>query len=263
MVNKEFFFKNITTGELLIDREPLIDNLYSSVLVDGFRLELMNINNPSLTIDSAKSGWSRDGIMDFLFTSYTGYSDFEEVLIGDFEIRFGETGVDTSQEFNRRSSEASIPVLLPSIPVNFTIIDKNTNQKVPFAFRPYTGKTTDVGDSGLGNFIFRLRGRRTDEIIFLKQRSEEPNELIASWQVSYDVKPGATDTLRASPGDVLNITNLSSPLIFMNLLCRIFLLRLMKIIRCPKSLLYPKIIQIHLIQQHISNLVFRKPVLCP
>ena len=58
----------------------------------------------------------------------------------------------------------------------------------------------------MGNFSFYLRGRRTDEIIFLKPKNEEPNELIASWQVSYDVKPGATDTLKAGPGDVLNIT---------------------------------------------------------
>jgi hypothetical protein len=201
---KNFSLTNITNGELLIDREPLINNLYSSVLVDGFRLELMNINNPSLTIDTAKSGWSRDGIMNFLFTSYTGYSDSIEVLISDFEIRFGETGVDTSEEFFRRSSKSTDPVLLPSTPVNFIIINKSTNQRVPFALRTYTGKINDVGTAGLGNFSFRIRGRRTDEIIFLKQTSE--NEFIESWQVSYDVKSGTADTLKPGPGDELIIT---------------------------------------------------------
>jgi hypothetical protein len=201
---KNFSLKNITSGELLIDRDTLINNLYGSVLVDGFRLELMNISNPSLSIDSAKSGWSRDGIMDFKFTSYTGYSDSAEVLIADFEIRFGEIGVDTSQEFFRQVSKAATPVLLPSIPVNFTIINKTTNQKVPFAFNSYTGKLEDVGSSGMGYFSFHLQKRRTDEIILLKQTNE--NDSVGSWQASYNVPfwP-TTDTLRPGPGDVLTI----------------------------------------------------------
>ncbi|HVO75163.1 MAG TPA: T9SS type A sorting domain-containing protein [Ignavibacteriaceae bacterium] len=199
----DFSIKNMTTGELITDREPLINNLYNSVLADGFRLSLRNIDNPSLSIDPANSGWSREGIMDFKFISYSGYSDSEEVIIADFEIRFGEMGVDTSQEFFRRQSKAAVPVLLPSIPVNFTIINKNTNQKVPFAFRPYTGK---LGTGPLGNFDFNLKNRRTDEIIFLQEKSEGLNAHSPSWQVSYNVLPGATDTLRPGPGDVLTIT---------------------------------------------------------
>jgi len=48
---KNFSLKNITNGELITDREPLINNLYNSVLADGFLLTLRNIDNPSLTID--------------------------------------------------------------------------------------------------------------------------------------------------------------------------------------------------------------------
>ena len=71
------------------------------------------------------------------------------------------------------------------IKTNFTIINKKTGQRVPFAIRTYTGKIAEVGQENLGKLGFRVTGRRTDEVILLSPHPTIPDSLLPGWQISF------------------------------------------------------------------------------
>jgi hypothetical protein len=86
---------------------------------------------------------------------------------------------------------------LPAIPVNFTVLNTLTNQKMPFGFRE---RHSRPGEEGI--FSFNLGRRQSDEIIFLAN----PDSLIASWVVRYTIASTTQpDSFRAGPGDVLTL----------------------------------------------------------
>jgi len=185
---KNFTLTNITTGKILIYQYSLLDQLSCSHVLDGFRLSLQNAGQGLLELDWESSGWNNPGIYPYNFRNFSYSRGYFEPMAGDFNVVFGEVGMDTSTEFIRGNEP------LPAIPVNFTINNRATGEKVKFAFRE-----RDIADeSAAGKFTGFQEGRgvRSDEIIFLTSDS-----LIASWQVS--LMRHAIDTLQPGPGDTL------------------------------------------------------------
>jgi len=183
--------------DTLLKNSPLTGGVDGLPIVDGFQLSF--IGNPAtLALDSVSSGWNRPGIPYFSFTAYNNTSNPPvEIESDDYEIIFSEVGADTSWRYYRGST-----LYAPSIPVNFTIKNRRTNQKVDFAFRE-----TDTTKGGRGVFSWGgPSGRSSDDIIFLTKHPEA-DSLIASWWVRYSIPSGANpDTLVPGPGDVLTLT---------------------------------------------------------
>ena len=211
LVTTSYSLEDITDNAPIIMDQPLPtaeDEQYQLVESLGFKL---NFDNPeSLSVDSASSGFTRGdnfygwaglGIPYLQAVPYTGYSELQ-YNTSNFELIFSDPGIDSSREFYRKPSSSTKPVLLPSYKTNFTIIDKKSGEKVPFAIRTYTGKAADVGDANLGNFGFRVRGRRTDELIILSPHPTIPDSLLPGWQISWVLSTVTPeDTLRPELGD--------------------------------------------------------------
>jgi hypothetical protein len=183
------------------------NQLVSSV---GFKINFVN-NPAALNIDSAASGFTRGDkfygwtglrIPYLRLVPYTGYGPIQYNTT-DFEMIFSDMGIDSSNVFWRKASSSSKPTLLPSYKTNFTITNKKTGKRVPFAIRTYTGKDQDVSVDNLGKFGFRVRGRRTDEVIILSPHPTIPDSLLPGWQVSFllSTVTGSPDTLRPEIGD--------------------------------------------------------------
>jgi len=119
------------------------------------------------------------------------------LIPGDFEFIFSDVGIDTSKVYYRGNTE------LPAVPVNFTVMNTMTNEKVDFAFRERHVATPE--DSG--KFTFNLRRRQSDEIIFLADPNHtDPDSIVASWLVKFYISsPSQTDTIVPGPGDVLTL----------------------------------------------------------
>lgn len=188
-MTKSFTLTDLTTGEVKLKDSPLTGDVEGLPIVDGFQLSFSG--NPSvISIDSANTKWSRAEIPHWDFKPFSLTTQPVKLIAGDFDVIFSDIGVDTSVAFKRGNE------VLPAIPVNFTIINKKTNKKVPFAFR----ERVVINPGEEGRFDYEARRRRTDEIIFLA----DPQNQIASWQLGF-YTPNASDTTRPIPGDVLTI----------------------------------------------------------
>jgi hypothetical protein len=180
-------------NDTLLLNNPMVGGPEGLPVVHGFQLSFAG--NPSvLAVDANRSGWSRTGtgIPAFDFRRYSFGQQPIELIPADFDIIFGDLGIDTSKVYRRGSAD------LPAIPVNFTIINKLTNQKVDFALRE-----RDTARGGPGVFSFQLSTRFSDEIIFLA----DPANNVASWWLRYTLTSSTQpDTMLPRPGDVLTIT---------------------------------------------------------
>ncbi len=141
----------------------------SAVVIDGFQL---TFDFPDeLELDVINSKWNRSDILPYTFTPQE-YRDSlaQEIILGDFRIAFGEVGMDTSVYLEldeRKKCEA--------IPVNFTVTNLVTDEKVPFAFLE-----NDRFTNGQGFFSVRSASR-PDEIILLKQKD---STYVKTWSFS-------------------------------------------------------------------------------
>jgi len=184
-----------TAGDTLLANNPLTGGADGLPVTHGFQLSFSG-NPPVLAIDPDRSGWSRAGIPTYDFRRYSFGAQPIELIPADFEIIFGDVGVDTSKVYRRGTAD------LPAIPVNFTVLNKLTNRNVDFAFRE-----RDISRGGPGVFSFQLSTRFSDEIIFLS----DPANNVASWWVRFSIASSTQpDTTRPGPGEVLTL-NLNRP----------------------------------------------------
>lgn len=182
-----------TPNDTLLLDNPLIGGPEGLPVVHGFQLSFAG-NPLVLAMAPDRSGWSRTGagIPAFDFRRYSFGTQPIELIPANFEIIFGDVGIDTSKVYRRGSAD------LPAIPVNFTIINKLTNKQVDFALRE-----RDTSRGGPGVFSFQLSTRFSDEIIFLA----DPANNVASWWLRYTISSSTQpDTLLPRPGDVLTLT---------------------------------------------------------
>jgi hypothetical protein len=184
-----FNLVDVTADKTLLEDHTLEGGYEGLPIIDGFQLSFAD-NPEEMTLNEELSGWSRSGINAYTFRPYSYANQPIELIIGDFEIIFSEVGIDTSKVYYRGDEE------MPSIPVNFTILNTKTNKQVDFAFRE---RDVEAGEEG--KFTFNLERRRTDEIIFLA----DPDSLVAGWQVLFSTV-ATTDTLIPGSGDILSLT---------------------------------------------------------
>jgi hypothetical protein len=204
--------KDLTSNKQLVTDQPLpiaSDEQYQLVSEAGIKLNFLN-NPAALKVDSLASGFTRENtfygwtglkIPYLKFTTYTGYTKLNNYISADIEVIFSDLGIDSSKAYYRKPSATGTPLYLPPLKTNFTIINKKTGEKIPFALKTYSGKSKDVGSENLGRFSFQYKGKKTDEIIILSHGEDVPaDSLLPGWQISYVVSTGS-DTLKPKVGD--------------------------------------------------------------
>jgi hypothetical protein len=192
-LTKSFTLVDTTTQDTVLKNSTLTGDATEGLpITNGFKLSFADYPD-SLKYIPDSSGWNRPGIPTFgfiPFRSQTRPVRPVDAEAGDYEIIFGEVGIDTSKGFRRQNTDS-----LVATPVNFTVINTITGKTVPFAFYDRTG-------NGSNKFDFRLSNRSSDMIILLTDATSG----IASWQVTYIISsPTQADTITAGPGDVLTI----------------------------------------------------------
>jgi hypothetical protein len=191
-----FTLVDITSApnDTLLLNNPIIGGPEGLPTVHGFQLSFTG-NPPVLAMNANLSGWNRTGtgIPAFDFRRYSFSTQPIQLIPADFDIIFGDVGVDTSKVYRRGTA------VLPAIPVNFTIMNKLTNRKADFAFREI-----DTRRGGAGVFSWGgTTGRNSDEIIMLA----DPANNVASWWLRYTITSTTQpDSMLPRPGDVLTIT---------------------------------------------------------
>jgi hypothetical protein len=124
-------------------------------------------------------------------------------LLGDFKIVVGDMGMRTSTYFRSGST------VMPSIPVNFTVVNTRTGQNVDFAFwdrdtvygPQYNGSRKGVLSTGRNAGV-----NASDQIVFLA-KADSP--WVASWWYRFSRAAQVTDSaarlLQAFQGDTIPI----------------------------------------------------------
>jgi hypothetical protein len=194
MGTKNFSLKNITTGELLIDKSTALTAEDVQPITEGFILELFN-PTAGLALRADSSFWSVDSIYGFEFAPYR-YSRTNGIgLPHDYLIEFGEVGITTSAEL-----AVSATRVLPETPVNFKITNMLTGEPVQFGF--YERDFIEGEEGMLTGYSDRTR---TDEVIFLEPNAQD--SLIITWQLVFAADPTGVDSMRRNPkaGESLQI----------------------------------------------------------
>lgn len=184
-VTENFSLINITSGETLVKESTMLGADDEIPVTEGFRLALHD-NPEAFVYDPENSGWTRPGIYPTQIREFKFPNKPFELLAADFKIMVGEVGIDTSHVFYRGSTE------VPAVPVNFTVINMFTNEKVIFGFRDQDalpgeeGKLSAYTDAG-----------RSDEIYLLT--ITDPDTIKTGWYIT--LSNSDSDTLQPESGD--------------------------------------------------------------
>jgi hypothetical protein len=188
LYTKRLTLTDVTAGSVVFGPEDWTGLDMTLPVTDGFELTLHN--EAGLAFDSASSGWSRPGLFGFTVTPYAYREEREKPLARDFDVVIGgSAGFDTSETFFRRGRDQA------GKPVNFTVLDAETRQRIPFGF--YEADGADGVFSG-----YTLK-RSSDEITVLSRDTD--GVWLGSWIVK--LATGADDSLRSNPteGDTLRV----------------------------------------------------------
>ncbi|RQW03482.1 hypothetical protein EH223_09895 [candidate division KSB1 bacterium] len=170
--------------DTVLDKNPDIGFDQVLPVTDGFQLQLSNPAEMTLNADS--SMWSNDSIFTFVIDRFR-YSRTEGYpMPNDYRIDFAEMGVDTSVELMISPTRTLEPM-----PVNFTVTNLTTNEKVDCAFWE-----RDFLEGEEGMFTAFTDRTRADEIIFLEPNAED--SLVITWDFSI-LTSESTDTTKFNP----------------------------------------------------------------
>ena len=188
---KNFSLIDKTTGIALIDRSTELEPGAEQPVTDGFRITLFNVAESALPTDGAQ--WSSLAVYGAVVAPFRYSKLMGTAVANDYIVEFGEVGLDTSKSF-----VVSATRTLPSMPVNFTVRDLNSGDKVAFAFwendalKGEEGKMTAFTDK-----------TRTDQVIFLETLPS--GQEVPSWGLTFDSATRDTLHRNPEPGETLTI----------------------------------------------------------
>ena len=160
---KNFSLTNITTGQTLIAKSDYLDWGAEQPLTDGFVLSMTNWDSTSLY--AGKTGWNNSEVYRAVVAPFKYSRTFGTAMPHDYSIEFGAVGIDTSIALAISATRT-----LPATPVNFTVTNLSTGEKVPFGFNE-----RDVVPGQEGMYTAFTDRTRIDEIIFYElNRNQEP-----------------------------------------------------------------------------------------
>ncbi len=172
----------------LVDRVPFTDLTLKLPVVDGYIVKLAN--QPGLDVNTAQSGWNREGINDFEFEAFKYSRTMGVPVASDYRIEFGEVGMDTSTY-----AEISRTRKLDAIAVNFQILNTTRNEKIDFALWE---------KDGAGGIFSAFTERNSSDIIIFLEKDKN-DSLVFTWEFGLDT--ATNDSLHENPqaGDFVDI----------------------------------------------------------
>ncbi|HED07414.1 MAG TPA: hypothetical protein ENI57_04805 [Ignavibacteria bacterium] len=184
-----FTLTDSTTNTILINKSENLSETFEQPITDGFRLNFTNAKRVEINLQ--KSKWNNPNIPHFVFEKlvFPGGIKGEE-RPNDYEVIFGNVGMDTSLAFNL----GSIP--FPAKPVNFKVFNNSTQSFINFGFIEL--------DTTNGAGKLSAKGPFKDRIIFLEPNSKDL--LVFTWwfYLSAEPDPAAGMTI-PQPGDTAKI----------------------------------------------------------
>ena len=179
------------TGTRLIDRSRHLEIGFEQPVTDGFRLKLINL--PEVSVRSDSTLWSNDSVYTAVVAPFRYSRTLGTARAADYEIEFGEVGIDTSLSF-----AVSATRTLPATAVNFTVRELPSGRRVRFAFWE-----NDVTAGNAGKMTAFTDKTRSDQVIFLEQVGDAPDT--PTWSFTYD--SASRDSLHRNPvpGEKLQI----------------------------------------------------------
>jgi hypothetical protein len=175
----------------LIDKNTMLTPGAELPITDGFRIKLFNASEVSIRADS--TFWSNDSVYAPSMTIFRYSKLIGTAIANDYVVEFGEMGIDTSQSYIVSTTRT-----LPAMPVDFTIHDPKSGNKVKFAFWE-----KDVLKGEEGKMTAFTDKTRSDQVIFLEPLGDQ--EPAASWSFEYDAATNDSLHRNPRPGDKLMI----------------------------------------------------------
>jgi hypothetical protein len=197
LVTTSVTLENVTTGTVLLDSTGKGLNGIKFPVTEGF---ILNLRNPRMVqYDTSSSGFEKEGIYAAEFSTY--YSGTTgRITADDYRVDFGEVGIDTSTAFGTFNKVK---------PVNFTITNLMSGEKIQFAFNekdPFPFGNTDPG-----KLSYNSDGRRFKDIVYFLEEDEDGN-LVTTWQLKLGLSSNVADSTNPGPGDVLYLRTIKPAL---------------------------------------------------
>ena len=186
---KNYTLTDSTSKNILVYQNPQLSPIYEQPVIDGFRLSFNNAVR--VEIDTIASGWNTQTVPKFVFTKFVPRKGAGgEERPNDYKVYFGNVGFDTSLAFTFGNA------ILPSIPVNFQVLNISTNKIIKCGF-------LEVDTTG-GSGKLSTDGASQDIIIFLEPNSKD--SLVTTWEFFLATTPDSTlNQTNPQPGDTANI----------------------------------------------------------
>ncbi|HZW38485.1 MAG TPA: hypothetical protein VFF33_04215 [Ignavibacteriaceae bacterium] len=127
LTTKNYSLIDVTSGDTLLNKISASTFSIEQPIVDGFKLFFFNEDR--IEVDYNRSSWNDttlDGFKLTRVTESTGRLGVERP--NDYEIQFGDLGVDTSVTFTFEGMP------WPSMPVNFKVFNRTEQRYIDFAF---------------------------------------------------------------------------------------------------------------------------------
>lgn len=198
LTTKNYTLFDSTANITLVDKSTVFGADVEGSIVDGFRLSFLN--DSRVTLDTIRSRWTDPTTTRFVLQKYTaprGTVKGEE-RPNDYLILFGDAGFGTSTQFTYQALTG--PQVWPSIPVNFKVYNKSTQNFINFAFLEYdnSGPQPNGWFSG---------GNLKDRIVFLETNGSDTTQSPTWW---FYLANSSTGYTLPEPGDTAFV-NVSKP----------------------------------------------------
>ena len=173
LTTKNYTLYDSTANIILIDKSNEWGASVEGSIYDGFRLTLLNESR--VAVDNSQSFWNRPDITPFTLQKFVDTEGSRgEQRPNDYIIVFGEAGFGTSTEFQFFRPQG--PQIYPSIPVNFQVYNKSTQQFIDFGFLEFDNS----GPSPTGWFSSN-GGSIRDRIVFLETNGSDTAKVPTWW----------------------------------------------------------------------------------
>lgn len=167
LTTKNFSVFDSTSNTYLIDKSTNFETDYEQPIIDGFRVILENEDR--VQINNSDSKWNNNDIQPFIFEKLvTSAGDEGEQRPNDYQLIFGEMGIDTSKQITLQGN------VFASKPVNFRVFNVSTQSFINFGFVEIE---TTLGETGALSAI----GAKRDRIVFLEPSTDGSGSEVFTW----------------------------------------------------------------------------------
>ncbi len=161
LTTKNFTLIDSTSNDTLIYKSTNMELDFEQPITDGFRLKFRN--EARVDINKATSKWNSEGIPPYAFEKFTFLNVSGEPRPNDYDVIFGDVGVDTSTAMKIISFDFA------AVPVNFRVYNRSSEKFIDFVYMEVDGNDGKLS----------AKGAFKDRIVFLEENTT--GDLVYTW----------------------------------------------------------------------------------